>query len=247
MRTIPANERSPPRAKDGSWAWMLLGGALLLASLGVAVWGRPGFGASAADSVLQGPLAWRVDRLAGEPWRLWTAAFVHLSGLHLAANVAGGVGVLALGRAARLPAAAAWAWLLAWPLTHLGLLASPSLVAYAGLSGVLHAGVACAALGLILAGSPAASRSDEAGRGPALAVGRGRERRRLGWAVLAVLGVKVLLERPWAEGGGARWVAGWDIPVAPAAHGSGVLAGVVASLVVAAVVGAARARGRLGT
>ena len=42
----------------------------------------------------------------------------------------------------------------AWPLTHLSLLARPEVMHYGGLSGVLHAGVAVAALGLgALAGS----------------------------------------------------------------------------------------------
>ena len=44
--------------------------------------------------------------------------------------------------------AAALAWALAWPLTHLALLAEPALLRYGGLSGVLRAGAAVAAVAL---------------------------------------------------------------------------------------------------
>ena len=83
-------------------------------------------------------LEWQPALAGAEPWRWWSAAWVHYSGLHLAANLAGLVLVAALGWAAAVDRAGALAWGLAWPLTHLGLCLQPSLTHYGGLSGVLH-------------------------------------------------------------------------------------------------------------
>ncbi|OYU93368.1 MAG: hypothetical protein CFE45_20935 [Burkholderiales bacterium PBB5] len=137
-----------------------------------------------------------------------TAAWVHLSGLHLAANLAGTALVAALGVAAGCGQRAAFAWALAWPLTHLALLAQPALAFYGGLSGVLHAGVAVAAWQLL-----------RAERGV---------RRAIGAALLIGLVAKVLAESPWA--GPLRQVPGWDIPIAPLAHTAGALAGWLCAL-----------------
>ena len=60
-----------------------------------------------------------------------------------------GVLVAVLGLAAGCDRRAAAAWLLAWPLTQAALLLDPRLQWYAGASGVLHAGVAVAAAGLL--------------------------------------------------------------------------------------------------
>ncbi len=130
--------------------------------------------------------------------------------MHLLANAAGAVLVLALGLAARMPTRAALAWFIAWPLTHLALLLRPELAGYGGLSGVLHAGVAVVAVELILRGSRA---------------------RRLGLAIAAVLLLKIVLEEPW--GPALRWPAGWDIAVAPFAHAAGLAAGVLCALLAA--------------
>jgi len=151
-------------------------------------------------------LVWRPELAAGQPWRAWSAVWIHLSGLHLAANLAGAALVAALGVTARLPRRAALAWLLAWPLTQWGLLAMPALLRYGGLSGVLHAGVAVIAVELI------ARRAD-------------RRDRALGFAIAAVLAVKLLGETPWR--GPLAYPAGWDIAVAPIAHATGVLAGLL--------------------
>ncbi len=102
-----------------------------------------------------------------------------------------------------MPAAAALAWALAWPLTHLALLAQPALSSYGGLSGVLHAGAAVVAVWLLLRGRGA--------------------RRWIGAAVLLGLVVKVVSEAPWQAP--AQAVAGLDFPVAAAAHASGLVAG----------------------
>lgn len=148
---------------------------------------------------------WQPALALQQPWRAWSAAFVHWSALHLGANLVGAALVAALGWVARCGARASLAWLLAWPLTHLGLLAQPALEHYGGLSGVLHAGVAVASTSLVRA---------DAGRA-----------RAVGACVLAGLSLKLLLEAPWQ--GPLRSVPGWDIAIAPAAHASGAIAGLV--------------------
>jgi len=171
------------------------------ASLGIVsslVWALPSAGWATA-------LEWRPAQALSQPWRWWSAAFVHLSLWHLVANLAGCVVVAAFGAAARLTPRAAWAWCAAWPLTHLGLALRPALTSYGGLSGLLHAGVVIAAVKLI---------------------GHDRGLRRVvGMAVLAGLILKVTLERPWAAV--TVLSAAWDFPVAPLAHATGALAGLV--------------------
>jgi rhomboid family GlyGly-CTERM serine protease len=153
-------------------------------------------------------LDWQPERFTAEPWRAFSAAFVHWSLFHLGANLLGVVVVAALGLAAHLPRAAALAWAAAWPLTHLPLLLQPALAHYGGLSGVLHAGVAVAALWLVACHD-----------GP---------RRGLGAAIGAGLLVKLLMEAPWgpplrpAEG---LLQGGFDIATAPLAHATGAAAG----------------------
>jgi rhomboid family GlyGly-CTERM serine protease len=181
-------------------AWLGVGLLLVLPSLLIAV--RPGLARMA--------LAWVPALAWSEPWRWWSAAWVHLSTRHLLANLAGAALVLLLGWVARLPREAAWAWALAWPLTHLGLLAEPELLRYGGLSGVLHAGVAVAAVALVR----------EAPQ---------RRERVLGALLLAGLCAKVLGERAWAHT--LVTPPGWDIAVAPLAHASGTVCGALAALV----------------
>jgi hypothetical protein len=55
---------------------------------------------------------------------------------------------------------------------------------------------------------------------------RGRHRA-VGAAVVAGLGLKVLVEAPW--GPPLRTVSGWDIPLAPLAHATGAAAGLACS------------------
>ena len=154
-------------------------------------------------------LDWQPLRMWAEPWRWWTAAFVHWSTWHLAANVLGCAVVAAFGHAARLPRRWTMAWLWSWPLVHLALAAEPGLTHYGGLSGLLHAGVAVAACGV-------------------LCRERGRVRL-IGAAVLAGLTAKVVLEQPWR--GPLQWWPDWDIPIAPAAHAAGLVAGLVCAAV----------------
>lgn len=180
-------------------AWLGVGLLLVVPSLLIAL--RPGLARMA--------LAWVPALVWSEPWRWWSAAWVHLSTRHLLANLAGAALLLLLGWVARLPREAAWAWALAWPLTHLGLLLAPDLLRYSGLSGVLHAGVAVAAVALV---REAALRRD----------------RVLGALLLAGLCAKVLGERAWAHT--LVTPPGWDIAVAPLAHASGTVCGALAAL-----------------
>lgn len=185
-----ADTPAAPRA----WAGLAIG----LALGALALWFAP---RDALD--WQAPLAW------SQPWRLWTAAWVHLSPLHLQANLLGCAVLAAFGIAAGVPRRAAWAWLAAWPLTHLALALQPLLLHYGGLSGVLHAGVAVAALELAWQQ-------------------RGRQRI-VGGLVLAGLALKLALERAWL--GPTQTVPGWDIPIASLAHLSGVAAGLLCGVV----------------
>jgi rhomboid family GlyGly-CTERM serine protease len=185
---LSASLRRPGRA------WVAL--SLLLGAGALLGWWAP---AAALD--------WQPARAFTQPWRAWSAAFVHWSALHLGANLLGVALVAALGQAAALPARAALAWCLAWPLGHLGLLLEPALAHYGGLSGVLHAGVAVAGWWLVVAA-------------------RGRPRA-VGLAVLAGLALKLVLEDPF--GAPLARPAGWDIAIAPLAHATGALAGSLAA------------------
>jgi rhomboid family GlyGly-CTERM serine protease len=155
---------------------------------------------------------WQPGLAFEQPWRWWTAAFVHWSGMHLTANLAGLAVVAALGRAAQVPGDVALGWLATWPLTHLVLLSKPDLAHYGGLSGVLHAGVTIVATWL-------------------LATQDGK-RRWIGGAMLAGLVVKLLFEAPW--GPALSQPVGWDIAVAPLAHAAGAVLAIVVTLLVLA-------------
>lgn len=157
-----------------------------------------------------GALDWQPALALTQPWRAFSAVGVHFSLLHLLANLAGVAAVGALGISARAPLSATWAWVAAWPLTQLGLLLEPALLHYGGLSGVLHAGVAVIAV--VLLWLPNAST-----------------RRWVGIALLAGLILKIVLEAPW--GAPLRYPAGIDIAVAPLAHASGLVAGLLCAIV----------------
>jgi len=177
-------------------------GLAALALIALAVWGL---------DLPRERIDWQPGRAWTEPWRWWSAAFVHLSARHLLANVAG-LGVLACFAMSAGPGAARalWrGWLCAWPLTQLMLLVEPRLGHYGGLSGVLHAGIAIVALHL--AGDATAPRAE----------------RITGLLVWLGLLAKVLSEAPWA---GPVRDAGWDFPVAPIAHASGLVAGTAVAL-----------------
>jgi rhomboid family GlyGly-CTERM serine protease len=191
-----------PARRDAGRAWLLL--ALALGGGALLAWPLP-----------TRWFDWQPGLVVAEPWRAWSAAFVHWSALHLAANLLGCALVAVLGHVAALPRRAALAWLLAWPLTHLALLLRPELAHYGGLSGVLHAAVAVAGWWLV-AGVPGRARL-------------------IGAALLVGLSIKVALEDPF--GPVLARVAGWDIAIAPLAHATGALAG---SLAAAALVRVSR-------
>lgn len=197
-------ERLRARLARPGAAWLVLAAALALGAVAAAA-----FDAAALD--------WRPARAFTEPWRWWSAALVHGSAAHLAANLAGTALVAAYGWAAGARARVALAWFAAWPLAQLGLLLRPGLASYFGLSGVLHAGVAAITVQLLCCG--------------------GRRQRRVGAWVAAGLLVKLALEQPWGpltQPGGVLGVA-----VAPIGHAAGSAAGAACALLVLA--GRARA------
>ena len=165
---------------------------------------------------------WQPGLAARQPWRAFSAAALHYSALHLGANLIGAALVGALGVSTELPTRMSWAWFAAWPLTQFGLLVKPELLHFGGLSGVLHAGAAIAATQLLLTAS-------------------GR-RRAIGAAILLGIAIKVASEAPW--GAPLRHLPEWDIAVAPLAHATGLVAGVLCALVAHLIAqGRRRARG----
>jgi len=148
-------------------------------------------------------LDWQLALAFSQPWRAFTAVFVHYSVAHLIGNLAGVALAGVFGVVALVSTRMAWAWLAAWPLTHWGLLVKPELAHYGGLSGVVHAGVAIVIVYVLATGT--------------------RAQRLVGTAVLAGFCGKLISESPW--GAALRHPAGWDIAVAPIAHATGSLAG----------------------
>ena len=138
---------------DGA-AWVALAALLCVGAIVVtAISAEDGGALSTAP--LATALDWQPALGLREPWRLWTCAWVHWSAAHLFVNAAGAIVVAFVGWRARLPAAAALAWFLAWPLTQVAMAAlgservAAAMPHYGGLSGVLHAGAVV--LGLSLA------------------------------------------------------------------------------------------------
>ena len=179
-------------------------------------WQRPGVAWSGlamllatGSLVLQGASTdlwdWQPTLWPAEPWRAWTAALLHWSPRHLQMNLLGTALMGVLGwRAAVRPADAA-AWALAWPLTQVGLVMQPALQHCAGLSGVLHAGATIVACRLVR-------------NGPA-------RPRRIGWLLALGMVAKLALETPWR--GATQAVAGLDFQLAPLAHVSGAVMGML--------------------
>lgn len=174
-----------------STAWLSMCVLLAAASLGMRLAGNPG------------RLAWGAGSWQHEPWSLWTASLVHLSPMHLLANLLALGAVAVLGWILRLPAAAALAWFVAWPLSTLGLLLWPGLTRYSGLSGLIHAGVA-----IVWVWAAMDSRTKP-------------------WSfiLLAGLGLKLLTEQAWSHA--SAFDATWGFEVVYAAHLSGALGGIV--------------------
>jgi rhomboid family GlyGly-CTERM serine protease len=155
---------------------------------------------------------WQPGLVTSQPWRAWSAAWVHWSEAHRWANLVGALLVGALGWRAACDRLDALAWFAAWPLTHLALLMQPALAHYGGLSGVLHAGVVVAAISLL-----------QRERGL---------RRWLGGAIVLAVLLKIAFEHPWR--GPLQRMPGWDIAIAPAAHLSGAAMGLACAGIAAA-------------
>jgi hypothetical protein len=170
-------------------AWVLVAGVLAALAL-------------IGTTVPPHTLDWEPALAASQLWRWWTPVAVHHSTGHLAGNLMALAALTWLAHSARVDRAAAVAWALAWPLTHLGLALRPELAHYGGLSGVLHAGVAVVGMQLV---------------------------RTRGWAwggaVLGALALKVALEKPW--GPVLQSDPGAAIAVAPWGHASGAAAGML--------------------
>jgi hypothetical protein len=159
-------------------------------------------------------LDWQPGLASTQPWRALSAIGVHYSAAHLAGNLAGIALAAVYGVAAMVPARLAWAWLVAWPLTHLGLLVRPDLLHYGGLSGVVHAGVSAITVWV-------------------LATARTRAQRWVGALVAIGFVGKLLSEAPW--GATLRQPAGWDITIAPIVHTTGAIAGALCALLAIAL------------
>jgi rhomboid family GlyGly-CTERM serine protease len=157
-----------------------------------------------------GALEWRPSLVTLQPWRWWTAAFVHYSTMHVVGNFTGLALTAAFGWVSRVPPRTAVAWLAAWPLTHLAFLwMAPGLMHYGGLSGVVHAGVAIVIAHMLITGT----------RGQRFVVG----------CVLVGLIAKIITETPWRAP--VQHLEGWDIGIAPIAHVTGVLSGTLCVLI----------------
>jgi len=156
-----------------------------------------------------GTLEWQPGLAVTQPWRWWSAAFVHYSTLHLVGNLCGLALTAAFGWVTHMPLRAALAWFAAWPLTHLAFLwAVPDLLHYGGLSGVVHAGVAIVITHVLIFGT--------------------RGQRAVVATVLVGLIAKIATETPWREA--VQRHEGWDIGIAPMAHVTGVVAGTLCLL-----------------
>ena len=150
-------------------------------------------------------LVLRPDQGGHQPlWSWWTTAWLHGSEAHLWRNLFGAGLILLLGVLSDANRQDALAWLLAWPLTQVGMLMEPHLSSYVGLSGVLHAGVVIVGLANLHHPRRAANRA-------------------AGIVLLAWVAGKLFMENPWAHALVLSEASA--INVAPWAHLSGALAG----------------------
>ncbi len=173
-----------------AWFWAVACASFGLAS--AAVWGFD----------LSGILAWHAGTWVRHPWVIWTASLAHLSGAHMAGNVAA-LGVLAvLGTYLRAGPAATAAWIVSWPLGTVALTWWPEVTGYSGLSGLL-----CAAVGVLWS---------HARLHPST--------RPVAWVLLVSMAVKLLTEQAWTHPIG--YDPNWGFNVVYAAHLAGFAIGV---------------------
>lgn len=155
-------------------------------------------------------LTWQSDNWTQRPWTLWTSSWVHMNTPHLIGNQVALGALTALAWVVRPTLGCALAWLLAWPLLQISLSLWPQIGYAVGLSGLLHAGIAVAAVQLLL------------GR---IAVPQAQR-----WGVLLSLGLlaKLFVEQAWFYP--VVWNAGNNMSVVQAAHLGGVIWGGLAGL-----------------
>jgi rhomboid family GlyGly-CTERM serine protease len=185
-----------------AFAWSGLCASLAL--LCIAVWLLP------VD--WQIALRWRADAWGAQPWALWTASLTHLSDTHLLVNL---LALLCLGVLGQLMGAQRWdalALLLAWPLVHLSLLLWPQIRFYAGFSGLNHA-----IAGIIIARS-------------AIDLIVHYRFSVISFLLTPILLAKLIWEAPWAQP--LRIDASWGFTVVQAAHLTGFISGLLASVLV---------------
>jgi len=159
-------------------------------------------------------LVWRAETWTAQPWTLWSSAWVHLNTPQLILNQFSLGALTAVAWVLRPPLSATLAWLLAWPLAQACLPLWPHIGYAAGLSGVLHAGVAVLAL-VLLARCIAVPKA-----------------RRWGALLASALLAKLLMEQAWANP--VVWNSASDVSVVQALHLTavawGLLLGAVAVL-----------------
>jgi membrane associated rhomboid family serine protease len=203
------------RRGDSSWSWLAMAAVMALGACALTA-------LSLSDRAA--PTLHRFDWEASgfNPWRLWTAAWLHWNPWHLLSNVMACGVVAYLGWAARMGSAATLAWLLAWPLTQALLipLAAIGVMVPAhvgGLSGALHAGTTIVAAWLLVLGS-----------------GRSRI---VGLLIAAGLVIKLIWE--WMAGP-QPLLEGQLVLSATAVHLSGVIAGAISATLLLALTAPSR-------
>lgn len=202
-----------PGMGTGAWTWLLVGLALGVPAA-LAGWVPLDQTDSAWPAWAR---SWALHPDQGwtglSPQALWTCAWLHGSATHLYRNLAALLLLIPFGISLRVDARAALAWLLAWPLTHIGMLNQP-LHTYIGMSGALHSGAIIIALNVVLGTLSAPTSSS---------MPIDRHQKISAWILLIGLILKIIMENPWQHVL-IRSVAS-DINVAPWAHLSGVVAG----------------------
>lgn len=182
-------------------SWILTCTLLILASGGLWFAAVKGF-------ISPQILAWRADSWHSAPWTLWTGPLEHFLLPHAIANALALVAMAVLGSQLSASPRDAWALLLAWPLSTLGLILWPNQIGgFYGLSGVVHAAAAILALRAIASSATY----------------------RIGQMLSAGLLFKLALEQAWAVPVG--FDANWGFNVVYAAHLTGAVSGAAAALV----------------
>lgn len=174
----------------------------------------------AGESLVE-TMVWRADGWSGQPWTLWTSAWVHLNTPQLIINQIALGTLAAFAWVVRPTLACTLAWFFAWPLAQASLLWWPHIGYAVGLSGPLHAAAMVLAVQLILR-----------------RIAIPKARRWGSFVALAVL-AKLALEQGWHIP--VAWDSANNISVVRAAHLTGALWG----LLLAAGLG--WATGRLAT